>query len=139
MLLQHASQRARRVISLALLALLVSQFGALVHAVVHAPLLVGNQAQVQWAASSQAPVHAPAEGAAHTHAATGDGAATDEHRAGSPVCQVVDHLLFGQAPGGPDVQVLAMVWATSAPQHGSAPITPARPTQAYEARGPPRA
>ena len=104
----------RRLIGVALLALLLGQWMALAHSIVHAP----------------------------TSAAVAVSADTDDHwdhDAGTAACHLVDHLLAGQAPGGesasvPCVPPAAMRVAARAPSIGPACASPA-----YEARGPPRA
>lgn len=114
---------ARRIIGVALLALLLAQWGALLHAVTHAPLVHSFAA-----AAEQADAAAP-----------GEAAEAEAHSAGSPVCQLFDHLLLAQAAGHPPLQVPDAQWSTAAPPRALWPALPQRALQAYDARGPPRA
>ena len=104
----------RRLIGAALLALLVAQWTAIVHAVAHAP-------------SASAVVTIQGDGDRYGH------------RADSAACQLIDHLLTGQAPGMP-------TGAATGAIPGSEPLLPAhgvlvatRPLRLQPARGPPPA
>ncbi|MBA4178217.1 MAG: hypothetical protein C0505_16925 [Leptothrix sp. (in: Bacteria)] len=105
---------ARRIVGVALLALLLGQWTVLAHLIAHA--------------------RAPAAAAV-----LADGDNVWGHDAGTPACHLVDHLLAGQAPGGepaPAACVPRALPRLAAP----APSTHAGPAaQAYEARAPPRA
>ena len=112
-----ARSSARRIVGVALLALLLAQWVALAHAVLHA-------AQVR-----------PAERAA---AATSVQADLFGHAAGARECRLVDQLLsfagapdVAPAPGEPPAAT-----APPAPRAGVAPRGSGHP---YEARAPPRA
>ena len=104
----------RRLVGVALLALLLGQWTVLAHSIAHA----------------------------RARAAVAVSADTDHawgHHAGTPACHLVDHLLAGQAPGGEpasDTRLppAALPVATAAPSIGPGPVW-----RAYEARGPPRA
>lgn len=104
----------RRLVGVALLALLLGQWTLLAHSIVHA--------------------RAPSTAAASPEADHAWG-----HHAGTSACHLVDHLLTGQAPGGEPTTVsclppAAMRVAAPAPSIGPGPAS-----RAYEARGPPRA
>lgn len=117
MRLRTARSSARRIVGAALLALLLAQWLALAHAVLHAAQVRGTLAladaasvQVDWIG----------------------------HTSGSPECRLVDQLLSAaaasevpafEAGSPPDVPV-------AAPREASAARSAARP---YEARAPPRA
>lgn len=105
---------ARRLIGAVLLALLVGQWTALAHSIGHA--------------------HLPAQAAlaVDDHDAWG-------HPVGSPSCQLVDHLLVGQAAGGDPAPVLRLPPAAALPAAPAASIAPGPAARAFEARGPPRA
>lgn len=114
MITPRLSNAARRLIGVAMLALLVGQWAALAHSIGHA----------------QRP--AQAAPTVHDHDAWG-------HQAGTPNCQLVDHLLLGQATGGepaslPCLPPVATRLAAPAPS-----IAPGPASWAFEARGPPRA
>jgi hypothetical protein len=101
-----------RLVGAALLALLLTQWTALTHAIAHAPLSAG-----------------------HVVAVAGD--EHWDHEAGSSSCALIDHLLLGGSAGSdppamPRVQPDAAPWATP-----SLPIACAATLRAYEARGPP--
>ena len=104
----------RRLVGVALLALLLGQWTVLAHSIAHA--------------------RAPAAVAVSVD--------TDHvwgHHAGTPACHLVDHLLAGQAPGGESASVAYVPpadlrVAAPAPSIGPGPVL-----RAYEARGPPRA
>ena len=105
---------SRRVIGVALLALLLAQWTVLAHSIAHA-----------WSP-------AVVDVAADADHAWG-------HHAGTSACHLVDHLLAGQAPGGetasvPGLPPAALRLVAPAPSIGPGPVS-----RAYEARGPPRA
>jgi len=103
----------RRIVGLALLALLLAQWSALVHVIAHGP---GHRSDVVAAADQ------------------------DEwgHPAGSPACQLFDHLLAGQAPGF-DSAPAPVVPTVTAPAARPAPWAESGPEhRAYQARAPPR-
>ena len=105
---------ARRLIGAALLALLLGQWTALVHSIAHARMPTGAAVSAEY------------------DDAWG-------HHAGPPACQLVDHLLVGQAAGGepssvPTLPVAAIRVAAPDPSMGPGPAS-----RAYEARGPPPA
>lgn len=121
-LLRHR-QALRRVVGVVLLALLLGQLTVLVHSTDHA--------RVRLAAEDSAALAAVAPAEAHSDSAWG-------HAAGTPACQLIDHLLFGQAPGALPA---ALVFAPPADRGLAAPeasIGPGPVGQAYQARGPPR-
>lgn len=103
-----APSRRRRGVVAVLAALVLAQWLALAHAIGHAP------------------------GAATT--------AHDDwgHDAGAPVCQLVDHLIGGQATA-PALPTVTPVAATAACPAAPAPASPpAAARHAYLARAPPR-
>lgn len=104
----------RRLVGLALLALLLAQWTALAHAIAHAPL------------------HAGAAVAANAGAAWG-------HHAGTPACHLVDHLLIGQAAGDEPAPVPCLRHASTLVVASDLSIGPGLALRAYQARGPPRA
>ncbi len=139
-------RHTRRVIGVALLALLLAQLGALWHAVAHGPELQHNPTAALHArisgSSGEGAVHKAPEtfhtaDTGHTAHAYDDDASG--HHAGSAVCQLHDHLLLLQAPSAP-------LWPDAVAPTGrellqaagsSAPLgAEVRP---YEARGPPAA
>ena len=108
------SNAARRLVGVALLALLLAQWTALTHAIAHVPLgagaMVAAQADTAWG-----------------------------HQAGAPACALVDHLLFGQLSGG-DCAAIPWFLPTASPAAAPRlPIVCGVALRAYEARGPPRA
>lgn len=105
---------ARRLVGVALLALLLGQWTALAHSVVHA--------------------HLPAQASltVDDHDAWG-------HQAGTPNCQLVDHLLVGQAAAGAPAPLLGVPPALTLPAALAPSIAPGPASRAFEARGPPRA
>jgi hypothetical protein len=118
MLFSRTRLASRRLVGVALLALVLGQWTMLAHAIAHAR----TAAVVE---------HAAGVDQDHSH---GWG-----HDAGTPVCDLVDHLLTGQAPGVSHEAVrclppAAALAATAAPSEAPGPFAPA-----YEARGPPRA
>ncbi len=133
---QRASKAAHHIIGVALLALLLAQWGALLHAVDHGP--VHGAAAVQRAATG-APVNAAAHQPLDEHEVPGAQVDNGEHSAGSPVCQLYDHLLLAQASGCAAPQVPGRKWCTTAPSWALRAALPLGALQAYEARGPPRA
>ena len=108
------SHATRRWIGVAVLALLMAQWTALGHALSHAPGRTAALAQA-------------------------DDPHGWHHGAGASACQLVDHLLVGQATGGePPALALAPRGAHVAPV-APTPAAAQRALTAYEARGPPRA
>ncbi len=104
----------RRLVGVALLALLVGQWVVLAHAIAHA----------------------------RTPAAVAVSAETDHgwgHHAGTPACDLVDHLLTGQAPGTESASANGRPAAAIRVAPPLPSIGPGRASRAYEARGPPRA
>ncbi len=118
----RAAPYARRIVGVALLALVLAQWAALVHTVMHTVTPTVRHATVQ--------AGGVVEGAA---------AEPSEHAAGSPVCQLVDHLLVAQTSGGPQPQLPEPPWSTAAPPWALLPALPRQPQQGYDARGPPQA
>jgi hypothetical protein len=105
---------ARRLVGAALLALLVGQWTALAHSVAHARL--------------------PAQAAMSV-----DKPDAWAHRAGTPSCQLVDHLLVGQMAGADPAGLLRAPPAATRLTAPAPSISPCSASRAYEARGPPRA
>jgi len=107
-------QTTRRVVGVVLLALMLVQWAALVHAVNHAPALGGAlvvaDADPHWG-----------------------------HDSGTPTCHLLDHLLLGQAIGSTGVQVPHLEFSAAAPGSADHSVTSRPAAHAYEARGPPRA
>lgn len=102
----------RCLVGVALLALLLGQWAVLAHSIAHA--------------------RTPAVAAVFVESDHAWG-----HHAGTPACQLVDHLLTGQAPGGEATSAAglppgALRVAAPAPSIGPGPVS-----RAYEARGPP--
>lgn len=139
---------ARHSIGVALLALLLAQWGALFHAVSHADLPAVLHAPLHGGAA--AAVHAKAAAVHDDAAAVHDEAAAprpasepetqaDTHGAGSPVCQLFDHLLLAHTAGQPPLLLPQAQWSTAAPPRVLPPALPCRALQAYDARGPPQA
>lgn len=106
----------RRLIGVALLAMLLGQWTALVHSIDHAR---AHEFVEQSVDGSHA--HDDAWG----------------HRAGTSACDLVDHLLTGQAPGGEPAAGLWLSPETSHIAAGAASNAPRPVVRAYEARGPP--
>ncbi len=133
---QHASNRNRRLVGVVLLALLVAQWSALLHAVAHAPAL--SAARFHHATPQAAGAEAAASDTTdhRRHAGHSD---HSDHEAGSSVCQLFDQLLLGQAPGSNGPPVIAAPWRQEAPQAQRPSATPRTAATPYEARGPPRA
>lgn len=122
----------RRIVGVALLALLLAQWQALAHAMAHGPWHAHAAALSANDAAGHAG-HANHDGHAG-HTADGWG-----HPAGSPACELFDALLGAQAPGAE-----AAIVPPRPSSQGSfalpAPFAVAGPAlRAYEARGPPRA
>ena len=109
----------RRLIGVALLALLLGQWTVLTHSVAHTRLTPGV------AASADADADADAD-------------ESWGHDAGSSFCQLVDQLLVGQAVGG---EPAASPCVPPAATQAAAPATsigPSPTAHSYHARGPPR-
>lgn len=111
----HAPRRlvCVKVVAL-LLALLLAQSAALTHAIAHAQSdadsTVATEADDSWG-----------------------------HQAGTPSCQLVDHLLIGQLSGC-DPAAIPWSWPTATPVAApNLPLVCGVALRAYEARGPPRA
>lgn len=103
---------ARRLLGLALLALVLAQWSVLSHAIAHAPAAadVAGQADPD-----------------HAHG----------HEAGTSVCQLVGHLLQGQAPAS-SVQTPSPASPTAAPAPRASLTVVAGPVvRPYDSRGPP--
>lgn len=122
----------RRIVGVALLALLLSQWQALAHAIAHGPWHTGAVA----AAASHA--------AGHGGYANHDGHAGHDgdgwgHPAGSPACELFDALLGAQAPGA-EAATLPLLPPSQGRFVLPGRLADAGPAlRAYEARGPPRA
>lgn len=117
---RHASNLTRRLVGVALLALLLAQWTALAHAWAHGPLHISGHISGQPAAEAEADV-------------------TWDHDAGSSACQLVDHLLIGQAAGAASAAVPFFLATTPPAAAPGGPIARGLALRAYEARGPPRA
>lgn len=113
----------RRIVGVALLAMLLAQWQVLAHAIAHGPWYSHAAALADIGRADQP-----------GHAEDGWG-----HPAGAPACELFDALLGAQAPGAEPA---------TAPQLPKSPRRFASPAQladigpalrAYEARGPPRA
>lgn len=102
----------RRLVGVAVFALLLAQWAALVHAVNHAP------------------ARAAAVVADHDLAPWG-------HDAGSPACQAFDQLLTGQVDLPQPATLLGLQIADEAPAARGQQVGPRHALRAYEARGPP--
>ena len=111
---RHTARIARRIVGAALLAVLLAQWAALVHTVLHGPVHAGVVIQ-------------------------GHAAESSNHAAGSPVCQLFDHLLVAQTGGGKQPQVAGPQWSTAVPPWALLPALHCQAVQGYEARGPPQA
>ena len=113
---QHGLHRGldttRRFVGVVVLALLLAQWAALVHAVDHAP------------------ARAAAVVAGHDFALW-------SHGAGSPACQAFDQLLTGQADAPQPAALLGTQVADAAPAARAQPAGTRPALRAYEARGPP--
>lgn len=123
------SHATRRIVGVALLALLLAQWQALAHAIAHGPW----HAHAAVLAGADNVVH-PGHADHADHAEDGWG-----HPAGSPACELFDALLGAQAPGAepapaPDVPLSQWFFASPAQSADTGPAL-----RAYEARGPPRA
>ncbi len=104
----------RRLVGVAVLALLLGQWTVLAHTIVHAQASAAGTASVE------------------TDYVWG-------HDAGSSTCHLIDHLLLGQAPGGDRASVACLAppaLRVAAPAPSANPVPGSR---SYEARGPPRA
>lgn len=109
---------SRRLIGVALLAMLLGQWSVLAHSIGHARAL---------------DLVAPSSSADHAH---------DDpwgHQADTAACALVDHLLTGQAPGGEPAAELGLPRQTSRVAAGAASHASWAVARPYEARGPPRA
>jgi len=107
-----------RLIGAALLALLLAQWTALMHAIAHAPLATGAVVSAEADADADSLWH---------------------HAANSPSCELIDKVLLGHSTTGdasPGVWQLPEATLTMAPKYRRV-RSAAR--QAYEARAPPRA
>lgn len=118
MLSSRARLATRRLVGVALLAMWLGQWSILAHAIGHAR-------------GSEAASHAVDGEHAHD-AAWG-------HQAGTSACDLVDHLLTGQAPGSEPAAGLRLRPEASHIAAGAASNGPGPTATAYEARGPPRA
>jgi hypothetical protein len=109
---------SRRLIGVALLAMLLGQWSVLAHSIGHARAhdLVAQSVDGD-------------------HAHDYDWG----HRAGTSACDLVDHLLTGQAPGGEPTAGLWLPPETTHIAAGAASNAPGPVAWPYEARGPPRA
>lgn len=125
-----SSKRNRRLVGVLLLALLLAQWSALLHAVMHAPALSAGRFH------DAAP---PVAGAGPAADDDTDHSDQSGHEAGSSVCQLFDHLLLGQAPGSDGPPATPDPWCQEAPRAQPRSATPRTAAAAYEARGPPRA
>ena len=123
MTLPRNLQTKRRLIGVVLLALLCAQWALLAHAIGHAD----RQAIAAGLGAAVAADH-------HGHDDTAWG-----HDAGTPTCELFDHLLVGQAAGGKPAPLVALLPPTVLPAAPAPSITPGPASRAYEARGPPRA
>jgi hypothetical protein len=109
-----------RLIGVALLAMLLGQWSVLVHSIDHAR---AHEVVEQSVDGDHAHDHDHAWG----------------HHAGTPTCQLVDHLLVGQAAGGEPAPILWLPPAATRLAALTPSVSPAPASLAYEARGPPRA
>lgn len=110
----HQRNATRRLVGVALLALLLGQWTVLAHSIAHALAPAAAEVSVE---------------SDHTWG----------HHAGSPACHLVDHLLTGQAPGGDAASATGLPPAAMQVAAPAASVGPGPLSQAYEARGPPRA
>lgn len=116
-------QATRRLIGVMLLALLCAQWVALSHAIGH----------VDWPASAARLATAAAtDDHAHDNRAWG-------HDAGTAACELLDHLLAGQAAGVMPAPLILLRPAAAMLAAPAPSITPGPVWRAFEARGPPRA
>ena len=125
----------RRIVGVALLALLLSQWQALAHAIAHGPwhtdavAVAANHAAGPWG-------HANHDGHAGHAGHDGDGWG---HPAGSPACELFDALLGAQAPGA-EAATLPLLPPSQGRFVLPGRLADAGPAlRAYEARGSPRA
>jgi hypothetical protein len=116
-------QATRRLIGVVVLALLCAQWAALSHAIAHADRSA-MAARLATAASADD----------HDHGGEAWG-----HDAGTPTCQLLDHLLAGHAAGGEPPPLFLPRPAAVLLAAPALSITPGPASRAYEARGPPRA
>lgn len=116
-------QATRRLIDVVVLALLCAQWAALSHAIDHAdrPAMAAGLASA-------------ANVDDHNHGDEAWG-----HDAGTPTCELLDHLLAGHAGGGKPPQLFLLGRTATLPAAPAPSITPGPASRAYEARGPPRA
>lgn len=97
----------------------------------------------QWIGLAHAIAHGPAEAVGVARADHGGHGGHDDHDdhwghdADTPVCDVFDHLLCGQAVGGAAATVLPQVHAGPAAPPRRQPAPPGAAPCPYEARGPP--
>jgi hypothetical protein len=131
----NSSRSARRMTGLGalLLALLVSQWLGLLHAVTHSPRVAADAVLVAGAATATTTIKQAA-----AIASDGTGQLLHQH-SGQAACQLFDHLLMGHVPSAvpsvpPDPATPSRVVAAPA-----AALTPACTLVAYDARGPPQA
>ena len=108
----------RRIIGVALLALLLGQWAALAHSVQHA--------------------REPTGPAVPAYVATDDSDVWG-HQVGTSACHLMGHLLTGQAPGVANVAVPCSPLAAVPAMAPTAPPYQGAASRAYEARGPPTA
>lgn len=118
MLFVRTRSSSRRLIGVVLLAMWLGQWSALAHSIAHA--------------GSHEIVARPVDGE-HDHGDHGWG-----HQAGTSACDLVDHLLTGQAPGCEPTAVLRLPPETLPIAAGAASNAPGPRARVYEARGPPR-
>ena len=116
-------QATRRLIGVMLLTLACAQWAALSHAIGHADRPATAAGLATAAATDE-----------HGH-----GESVWGHDAGTPTCELLDHLLVGQAAGGKPAPLVTLLPATVLPAAPAPSITPGPLQRAYEARGPPRA
>lgn len=109
---QRHCTASRRLVGVALLALLLGQWTVLAHSIAHARAPAASGVSVE---------------ADHAW----------DHAAGTPTCHLVDHLLAGQAP--PVDLAPAPCLPAAAPRIAalSSSLSPGPISRAYEARGPP--
>lgn len=118
---RHRSSRARRLTGVLVLALLCAQWLGLAHAIAHGPAEAVELARTHHG----------------DHGDHGDHRDHWGHDADTPVCQVVDHLLCGQAVGDAVATLPPLQRAASAAAAHRHPVPPGRVPCPYEARGPP--
>lgn len=119
----------------AMLAMLCAQWLASSHSVVHADLR--GAVHAEWSLDAQGRGHGHGQLHGQDQAAHDSAGEAWSHAAGSVDCQLIDHLLVGQAPGGsgtPGAVCLApehtALWPDLALGHQA--------LLAFEARAPPR-